>query len=993
MKRLAIFLVAFTLRAATYYVGTTGSDSNTPAQAQSSDTPWLTIQHSVNNMACGDTLIVIANGSYVQGADANFPYFPSCVATTTIQSSALDMFAPVGYRTNPPADSPNYGKLQFNFQGWLFQNEVHGGWFVNANNITQGTSPACGFSTIAPMNGSGPTTFTIGACYGGLENLANGSQIELEVNGYNFITATTLPAPLKPYQYYYVLNCSTTPACNAGAGSNFQLATTPGGTPIQVASCAAPNCLVAAVAVAQPLQVDVGFSRFTIPDSFVPCGSGGLNTCFQNGTPVTFSSVGLFNFNPVLPAPLLSNTIYFVINLSGRSFQVSAAPDGPPIALTAIGTGPLSVATVASPSQWAFRGLEFYYTGVNTIYGLLSLGSGAENSTLSMVNHMEVDRCWMHDNPSDNFGVYRSIQEQGQYIYIHDSYLSGNRAGESQAILGTQALGPTVIRNNFLEASGENTLYGGGFSTTGLPNANHAFIGNYYYKPPSWKRTTSTGAASGACWYDATDPNWAGGEWYQDTNASQWYQCNSSGNWAAVGSGPAFNNPTVKDMAEHKSGRYFTYSGNLFNYVWAQAQQGEFFNNSQEPGSGAGIANDHITIQNNKMLHGYQFFEIDQYCFAIPAQPCPTPPSNHVYRHNLMVTDLNACGVLFSTGASTCGYKMYLTSWSGLNSFTYDHNTVWTGDTWSTLTSNGNPPVGAYVGGNPGCVPTFLTDQLVFQNSIFSGDWTGDCAGGTPAIIPAMFTNSTWKNSLFLNGTSGAAGYSSPGATNTFTGVQFPILNSTIGYVNPSAGDYHLASNSRYSAANTAATLLSNDGTDLGADIDLVNMATSGAAAGMPPWDEQAGLKVDVGSSQVVFRYTAPTSDACTATIYRAPARVPANQVATGSDNSANSISNANARELYISGLQPSTLYSYKLACGGGVLLVGSAWTLRSGQGTVSFTFDWSVPTPMQYSSAPSMSNSVSLPAANRQIVPVAANSVVYVQTGTSGPITMVIAP
>ena len=49
--------------------------------------------------------------------------------------------------------------------------------------------------------------------------------------------------------------------------------------------------------------------------------------------------------------------------------------------------------------------------------------------------------------------------------------------------------------------------------------------------------------------------------------------------------------------------------------------------------------------------------------------------------------------------------------------------------------------------------------------------------------------------------------------------------------------------------------------------------------------------------------------------------------------------------------------------------------------------------TPMQYSSSPSMSNPVSLAAATRQFVPVAANSVVYVQEGISGPITMLIAP
>src|ERR1700728_3581971 len=56
---------------------------------------------------------------------------------------------------------------------------------------------------------------------------------------------------------------------------------------------------------------------------------------------------------------------------------------------------------------------------------------------------------------------------------------------------------------------------------------------------------------------------------------------------------------TIKNMTEHKSGRYFPYSGNLYNGSYAQAQSGEVWNNSMEYGSGPGAANDHITVMNN----------------------------------------------------------------------------------------------------------------------------------------------------------------------------------------------------------------------------------------------------------------------------------------------------------------------------------------------------------------------------------------------------------
>jgi hypothetical protein len=150
---------------------------------------------------------------------------------------------------------------------------------------------------------------------------------------------------------------------------------------------------------------------------------------------------------------------------------------------------------------------------------------------------------------------------------------------------------------------------------------------------------------------------------------------------------------------------------------------------------------------------------------------------------------------------------------------------------------------------------------------------------------------------------------------------------------------------------------------------------------------------VDAGSSQVVFRYTAPTADVCTATLYGAPARIPANQVATSADSAATSVSNANARQLYIAGVQPTTRYWYKLACGGGVSMVGNFLTLAPGRHILQFSFDWSAPTAMQYSSSQNMSGAVSLPAATRQYIPVAANSLVFVQTGVAGPITMLVAP
>jgi len=291
------------------------------------------------------------------------------------------------------------------------------------------------------------------------------------------------------------------------------------------------------------------------------------------------------------------------------------------------------------------------------------------------------------------------------------------------------------------------------------------------------------------------------------------------------------------------------------------------------------------------------------------------------------------------------------------------------------------------------CVFGPITKLETYLNNIIPGDFAADCFV-RGQMVSQYFSNSTFSNNALLKGTS--SGYGSVGATNSWSATVYPATNSVINYVNADGtinGDYHLAPTSPFSAESGCATLCSTDGTDLGADIDLVKMATSGAIPGTPPWDEMYGLGVNPGSTKLLFSYQAPTTAACTATIYSAPARITANQVASVADSAASSISDVLTRQLYISGLSVSTHYWYRLACAGGVLMVGDFFTRAAGSGTHTFSFDWSTPTAMRYSSSADMSSPTSLGTATHQAIPVAANSVIYAQVGTTGPITVLIAP
>jgi len=958
MRRIALFLAVGSLHAASYYVSSTGNDSSGTGSASA---PWLTLARAVAAVASGDTINIVANGTPVT-CDVTLP---GNVTDITVQSSKLALLNPPGYRVNPARDSANFGKCQFASIGIIAQGEVHG---FSSGAVYQ------------PFTLSG-NTFTLWwnnsfASYG--LTLANGSQIEFEINNQgNGDTQpppdVAVPSPLTILTKYYVVNCSTSPACGT-ENSTLQISTTPGGAPITITACNA--ACVAYGQIALPIQVSTSADTITANDT--------LTGIYANGTPVTFASGGL-QLGGNLPSPLAQDVIYYVRDLSGRSFKLAATPGGAVIDLTTIGTGMTSASNADVPHGWKFSGIEFAPTSGTMLYNVITVGNGSETSRYSMVHSFELDRIWCHDYSNAQNGPRRCIADNAQNLYVHDSYIAGmkDQNSDSQAIGGWGSMGPTAIVNNFLEASGENILYGGSYPTYyPLANQNKIFIGNYLYKPFIWKYGYGAGGGtpSGTCLYDQAgiDPDHQGGEFFLDTGNDQGYVC-VAGTWTTTGSRP--NHYGVKNLFEFKSGRDMTLVGNVFQGSWTDQQNGQALTFLQVHGSGPGIANDHITVINNKIVNTYELITWGSKCSGIGTGvlPCQALASHHTFSNNLVLLGgLKYCGV--SWFAATCGAGMWASLWSGHSALqdTFNHNTI--------VAPDG-------VGGAPYYPASYLYDtitfgakhdQIIYTNSIQSYDFSGAIA-----TFAGTFTNSFWSRMALIGASGTYTG--SAGAGNTMSNTVKPANTAAVGFVNPGAGDYHLASSSPFSAQNSSPTLLSSDGTDLGADIDTVNMAISGAAAGAPPWDQ--GLQLTLGSTQVVFRYKAPTSSACTATIYNAQARIPANQAASVADSSANSVSDGLNRQLYISGLTASRHYWYKLACGGGVILVGDTFTRAAGSGTYQFTFDFNAATGMRYSTSSSLSSPTVLGAATRQSIPVVSNSVIYAQVETTGPITILIAP
>ena len=109
-------------------------------------------------------------------------------------------------------------------------------------------------------------------------------------------------------------------------------------------------------------------------------------------------------------------------------------------------------------------------------------------------NHLTLDRVWVHGTAQDE--TVRGLMLTGAtYVAVVDSYFSDfhcvavtGACVDAQAIaggLGDRPSGTFEIANNFLEASGENILFGGGEATQTPTDI--AIRRNHFFKPLNWQ--------------------------------------------------------------------------------------------------------------------------------------------------------------------------------------------------------------------------------------------------------------------------------------------------------------------------------------------------------------------------------------------------------------------------------------------------------------------------------------------------------------------------
>jgi hypothetical protein len=162
------------------------------------------------------------------------------------------------------------------------------------------------------------------------------------------------------------------------------------------------------------------------------------------------------------------------------------------------------------------------------LHNLVRLGDENNRRLESAPTYIVIDRCYVHGDP--DVGARRGLAMNAKCVEVVSSYFSDFKevGADSQAIASWNGPGPFRIVNNYLEAAGENVMFGGADpSVSKLVPSDIEILQNHFKKPLAWKSP----ASQGKLW-------------------------------------------SVKNIFELKNARRVLVEGNLFENNWVQAQSG-----------------------------------------------------------------------------------------------------------------------------------------------------------------------------------------------------------------------------------------------------------------------------------------------------------------------------------------------------------------------------------------------------------------------------------
>jgi hypothetical protein len=517
--------------------------------------------------------------------------------------------------------------------------------------------------------------------------------------------------------------------------------------------------------------------------------------------------------------------------------------------------------TAAGTSGWDLRYLEFA-SNVGGYGEIIQLGDGSasQNAMGKVPRGFVLSHLYIHGDPL--FGQKRGIALNAADVTIRDSYISDCKGVgvDTQAIAGWNGPGPYVIENNYLEATGENVLFGGADpSIQNLVPENIVFRRNHVSRPMSWrepiigtpKDVAATpqgggGLAAGRYAYRviarrsvgqgtigrsspsaeaSADVGHAGSvrlTWAPVPDATEYrvYGRSSAGmstywtvksntfvDTGAAGSSGAV--PTsagtlwsVKNLFELKNARHVVVADNVMENHWKESQPGySIVLTPRNSNSGCPwcVVED-VRIENNIVRHVAAGINVLGY--DMPSRPT-LQTRDLVIRNNLF----------YDMGSPYDGNGWFLLIGDGPDGVVVDHNTI--AHTGSTV---------VYVYGGSSSAPRRVQNFRFTNNATSHGSYgiNGEFFAYGNGIIGEFFPGATVKGNFLAGGPS-----SRYPAGNRFTGT------FAAEFVNAAGGDFTLKPASPLRGAAT-------DGGDIGVDVGTVVDRTSNVELGFP-----GGLRVN----------------------------------------------------------------------------------------------------------------------------------------------------
>ena len=434
------------------------------------------------------------------------------------------------------------------------------------------------------------------------------------------------------------------------------------------------------------------------------------------------------------------------------------------------------------------------------------------------------DRCYIHGTPTDN--VWRAITVNSARTAVIDSYLSEfhDRYYDTSAIMGWNGPGPFKIVNNYLEAAGENVMFGGNDAT--IPNLVPSDIeirGNHFFKPLSWRGPTQWPANQWHSWTysDLGDPSFVSADPCPNQNPPSPPLLTTACYWR------------VKNDFELKNAQYVLVEGNIFENSWVGWDQDGFaivFTPRNQSGGNPWAIVADVTVRNNvirRTVNGVFLLGQDT---NYPSQQLQRVLiQNNLFFDIGKFTDLNYMGelsamlFLFKSGPSY-----------GTRDVTINHNTAF-------LIYPSSPPnttnSGSFLLGE-----TPAHTGLNFFNTIIPNNrWGPACAGVTPgdpvAAMDTCFPNGDGGQNVIYGPwapsntcptiPSGSPTCMTPSNYGRFTSNNyFPASVNAVGFTDLPNCNFRLTTSSPYYSAGS-------DGTAVGINQDALEAPFgSGSASG-----------------------------------------------------------------------------------------------------------------------------------------------------------------